>query len=134
MRIVNRWTIRGTLLVLNLAICACQPGGTPSPTPGTSTPAPSTSPGSATASFKTQVAPVLMRSCVECHVVNAEFPTLFDKDGAVSWAAARSNITRILDEVRSGRMPRKGNTNPPKLTAQQIADLEAWRTAGTPDN
>jgi len=119
---------------LLVGLCGCLPDALLSPTPGASPAPASPDPGAPPVSFRTQVAPVVARSCVECHVRDAEEPALFGQDGDVSLAAVRANIARILTEVRSGRMPRSGNTSPPRLTAQQIAQLESWRAAGMPDN
>jgi mono/diheme cytochrome c family protein len=118
-------------------LVACAGQNPPSATAGASATAPpSGTPADATikaVSFKTDVAPMLASSCAGCHAVGKEGDRdmlLFDDANAVAYATAKDRIRDIVNQVKSGRMPR-GRAH---LSAEQVALLQAWQSAGMPDN
>lgn len=109
------------------------PGAAPS-TPGAAPAAPAAAPAPGAVSFKAQIAPVITRSCAGCHAPGesgVRDVALFDDAGNVRFDQVRDEIAGIVRTVKRGSMPRGGK---PKLSAEELAQLEQWRAAGTPDN
>jgi uncharacterized membrane protein len=82
-------------------------------------------------SFRTQVSPVLGRSCFACHVSGRELPEFIRADGSADLTRVRSILTRIVSQIESGRMPRGSVA---KVSTPELALLKAWQGAGAPDN
>ena len=82
-------------------------------------------------SFRTQVSPVLWRSCFACHVSGRELPEFIRADGSADLTRVRSILTRIVSQIESGRMPRGSVA---KVSTPELALLKAWQGAGAPDN
>jgi hypothetical protein len=120
-----------------LVVAACSsgdpadPGGGPGDTPPVS-PAP---PGAVT--FHKDVAPVLQKVCQNCHVAGGIAPFAL-----VTYADAKGVAASIVEQTKSKAMPPWGahdtsECKPPKgwkndlrLSAQDIATLEAWHAGG----
>lgn len=123
---------------LAAALVACSsPSATQSPansqTNAATTPATGASPATRTVSFAKDVQPLLDGRCAMCHKPGgrgaADAPFI-DASGHAKYDEVSSQIGGILTQVRTGQMPLSG----PKLTADEIALLEAWQANGTPNN
>ena len=115
-------------LICGLSSCSGNPTAGTDPTVNTST-----GTAAAAVSYKADVAPLLASTCAGCHDAGGQGLqdlVLFDAAGAISYDAAAKDITRIVRETRSGKMPR--NRTP--LTAAQLAVLTAWQQQTTPTN
>ncbi|MDB5100088.1 MAG: hypothetical protein JWM80_4509 [Cyanobacteria bacterium RYN_339] len=115
--------VLATLLVVGLWACS-------TPLPAAPTTAEVAAAG--TASFKTDVQPLLAATCAGCHAAGqqGERELLLFKDGAVDYAAASGSISKIVRETTKGDMPQ----GRPHLTTAQLAVLQAWQAARTPNN
>jgi hypothetical protein len=84
--------------------------------------------------FSKDVAPILYKSCVECHR-----PTMFAPMSLVTYDDARPWARSIKQRVTARTMPPWGADAPhgvfrndPSLTAQEIETIAAWVDAGAP--
>lgn len=117
-------------LVLAFAAAGC---AAPAPTAAGAVPTDGAQ-ASATVSFARDVAPLMSRSCAGCHGASgpgSRTLTLFDDAGRVRHDATAGKIAGIIRECRTGRMPEGPK---PKLSAAEIAKLQAWQAAGAPNN
>jgi mono/diheme cytochrome c family protein len=83
-------------------------------------------------SFRTDVAPILARSCAGCHAPGKQAVgdlAVFDAAGKVRSDTIVDGIASVIAETESGSMPRGGR---PKLSAAEVALLKRWRTEGLP--
>jgi mono/diheme cytochrome c family protein len=117
---------RALVAVFVAGLWACNNGNLPV--------APSTPNAAAagTVSFKTDVAPLLAATCAGCHAAGqeGERDLLLFVNGQVDYSAASGHIAKIVRETTRGDMP-QGRA---KLTTAQLAILQAWSAAGTPNN
>jgi mono/diheme cytochrome c family protein len=84
-------------------------------------------------SYKQDVAPLIAGRCAACHRQGGEAAsaaTLADAQGKADYAGIKARINDIISDTRRGRMPEGG----PRFTAAEVAILQAWKDAGTPDN
>jgi hypothetical protein len=86
------------------------------------------------ATFTKDVAPILYKSCVECHR-----PTMFAPMSLVSYDDARPWARSIKQRVSARTMPPWGADSPhgvfkndPRLTEEEVATIVAWVDAGAP--
>ena len=84
--------------------------------------------------FTKDVAPILYKSCVECHR-----PTMFAPMSLVTYDAARPYARSIKQKVVARQMPPWGADpahgtfkNDPRLTQAEIDTITAWVDAGAP--
>ncbi len=96
--------------------------------------------GAAAPDFERQIAPILIRNCLRCH--NASDPAggldLTDQgrafvggeSGTAAIVPGKVDESYLLDRVREGEMPPPGKGQP--ISAEQIAQLQAWVEAGAP--
>jgi len=81
-------------------------------------------------SFRTDVAPILARSCAGCHAPGKSAVgdlAVFDAAGKVRSDTIVDGINGVISEVESGSMPRGGRT---MLSTAEVALLKRWRTEG----
>lgn len=120
--------------VLGLACLACgadaQPGS-----PGT---APEAVNEAAGASFESHVRPILQAHCVGCHGaerseagldLRSKAGLLQGGDSGSALVPGKPDESRFLERLELGEMPPEGHPAP---TAEQVAVLRAWVTAGAP--
>ena len=84
-------------------------------------------------SFKTDVAPLLAQTCGGCHTPSGPGgfqQEIFDASGNVDYTHVSKGISQIVAATQRGRMPQGGS----QLTAAQVGILQAWSTAGAPNN
>ena len=88
----------------------------------------------ATPTFARDVAPILYKSCVECHRPNAMAPmSLLTYEDARPWARAVKQKVVAREMPPWGADPAVGTyTNDPSLTQAQIATIAAWVDGGAP--
>src|SRR5262252_8676723 len=84
--------------------------------------------------FAKDVAPILYKSCVECHR-----PTMFAPMSLVTYDEARPWARSIKQRVSARTMPPWGADSPhglfkndPRLTDDDVATIVAWVDAGAP--
>ena len=84
--------------------------------------------------FTKDVAPILYKSCVECHR-----PTMFAPMSLVSYDDARPWARSIKQRVSARTMPPWGADSPhglfkndPRLTEEEVATIVAWVDGGAP--
>src|SRR6266699_1452853 len=84
--------------------------------------------------FTKDVAPILYKSCVECHR-----PTMFAPMSLVTYDDARPWARAIKQRVTARTMPPWGADTPhgvfkndPRLTEPEIATIASWVDAGAP--
>ena len=89
----------------------------------------------ATPTFSKDVAPILYKSCVECHRPGAIAPmSLITYDDARPWARAVKQKVMAREMPPWGADPGIGRfANDPSLTAAQIATIAAWVDGGAPE-
>lgn len=105
------------------AFYACsKDSGTPT------TPPPPPPPSGATASFATDINPVVSTKCTGCHSGNFPSAGL----SLTSHAVISANIGKIVNRIQGvgSLMPQGG----PALDAATINKFKAWQTAGVPNN
>ena len=85
--------------------------------------------------FSKDVAPILYKSCVECHRPGAIAPmSLITYDDARPWARSVKQKTVAREMPPWGADPHVGKfANDPSLTDEQIATIAAWVDAGAPE-
>jgi len=100
-------------------------------------PALSAAPGTAAPVYETQIRPIFKAHCTHCHGeepkpgggVDLRLRRFMDgqtKDGSPLLLPGNPAESEILRVIREGEMPRKGK----KLSADELAKLEAWVAAG----
>lgn len=91
--------------------------------------------------FESEIAPILIKRCVECHQQsNASAELLLTSresisNGGESGAVIDSNdphASYLLQRVRDGEMPPEEKGKPRKLPDHEIALLEQWIVSGAP--
>jgi hypothetical protein len=85
--------------------------------------------------FSKDVAPILYKSCVECHRPSAIAPmSLITYDDARPWARAVKQKVVAREMPPWGADPHIGKfANDPSLTDEQIATIAAWVDGGAPE-
>jgi hypothetical protein len=85
--------------------------------------------------FSKDVAPILYKSCVECHRPSAIAPmSLITYDDARPWARAVKQKVVAREMPPWGADPHVGTfANDPSLTDEQIATIAAWVDGGAPE-
>jgi mono/diheme cytochrome c family protein len=85
--------------------------------------------------FSKEVAPILYKSCVECHRPGAIAPmSLMTYDDARPWARALKQKVVAREMPPWGADPHVGKfANDPSLTDAQIATIAAWVDGGAPE-
>jgi len=85
--------------------------------------------------FSKEVAPILYKSCVECHRPGAIAPmSLMTYDDARPWARALKQKVVAREMPPWGADPHVGKfANDPSLTEAQIATVAAWVDGGAPE-
>jgi len=87
-----------------------------------------------TISFRTQVAPVIERSCAGCHAVggsNARDAVYMDASGRATYANVRGGIALALREIESGHMPPRAGV---AVSTEERLRIKAWVAQGSKDN
>src|ERR1700744_5092892 len=88
-------------------------------------------------SFEHDVRPILKAHCIQCHGeeekpkggIDLRLRRFMDKDtedGAHVLVPGKPDDSELVRVIREGQMPKKGR----KLTAAELATLEAWVAAG----
>lgn len=96
--------------------------------------APSTNTKTAGVTFLGDVAPVLKQHCAACHStggIGADKVAMFNTAGEPQHAAIKARIGDMLVQIKDGKMP-LGKPN--SVPAADVQKLEAWKTAGAPNN
>lgn len=127
---MTRFARRALLIALTAAAglgCSAvlPPGfGQSSPAPSAVTSAPS---------LKSEITPILQQHCAKCHGggSGAGGLTMFDAAGAVQHTTVKARMADMIAAIRAKRMPMD---NPGGVPEDQIKKLEAWNTAGGPNN
>lgn len=90
--------------------------------------------GTVAVSYKADVVPMLRTHCASCHVPGGGVPThayWFDAAGEPQYQAIKDHAGIMVRLIKSGEMPKgRPNAMPPEL----VEELDAWRTAGAPQN
>ena len=91
--------------------------------------------------FSRDVAPVLVKRCLECHnerdasakLILSDKAAVF-KGGESGPAVVAGNLDKslLIEKVRSGEMPPPKRGHSQKLSAAEITTLQNWVTAGAP--
>jgi mono/diheme cytochrome c family protein len=84
--------------------------------------------------FVGDVAPVLKQHCAACHTtggIGASKVTMFNEAGEAQYSAIKARIGDMLEQINDGKMP-LGKPN--SVPAADVKKLEAWKTAGAPNN
>lgn len=82
------------------------------------------------------IKPIFDTSCARCHGAGpqgGQYPDL-DLFGErnTGLGSVSNNIDRSLSRINDGTMPPQGGTEP-KVTARQLAIIEAWQAQGMPE-
>lgn len=90
-----------------------------------------------TAAFNDQIAPLLVRCCLECHSpgdphggldLSSRERAIAGGDSGAVLVPGRPGESVLIQRLRDGSMPPEGKT--PRPTADEIAQLENWIAAG----
>jgi mono/diheme cytochrome c family protein len=87
-----------------------------------------------TASFRSDVVPVLSEHCASCHTLGtpgAAGVPMFSARGEPLYAAIRVHFYHMKQAIIEGTMPRN---KPGSVPAHQVDLLAAWWEAGMPNN
>ena len=99
-----------------------------------SAPAAASSPAAAGAvTFSQDVAPLIESRCASCHGPGgsgADDALLTTAAGKADYAAIKGDISQIVSVVQRGKMPEGG----PRFTSAEVAVLQRWQQAGSPQN